>query len=421
MVRRRYFLLMLFAFACTAFGAAAQQAPEDLELERARLQAIRKNPDAYARLRDNLNAFLSSKKQDAVKKLDAELHAQSPGRQDRYLRALSRYADWLDRLKKSDPNAYRAIASAPDAAARLALIKDRRDGEWMETQPQALREQWSKLQGDARAKFVADKRQEERTRNQHWLIASRFWKELETKQILPARLSDFSYKPKKKDKDAKPKDPVDINPVRDYVDQYLLPQLTEAQKKQLEDAEGRWPDYPMALVALASKHPTALPTKQLPTKFKELPESVQRRFDKKANLPKAAKLVKEIRDYEGPNFASNFAKICKNAGVYPFGRQPEGNEYMACLFKHLTPPMQSFVEKQLIPAMKDHAADVRKLTDSEGKWPEYPVTIQELSAKYHLRPPWHILPDADKFHWDRYRPDKNAAIEQENPPNKVTE
>jgi hypothetical protein len=400
---------MLFLFACTALWAAAQQPQEDLEAERARLQAIRKNPEAYARLRDNLNAFEKSKKQDAVKKLDADLHSLPPARQDRYFRALGRYADWLDRLKKSDPNTFRAIASAPDAATRLALIKDQRDREWMETQPKAYREQWTKLQGDARGQFVADRRREERTRNHHWLIASRFWKELESKQALPARLSDFSYKPKKKDKDAK-KD-VEINPVKDYVDQYLLPQLTAAQKKQLEDAEGRWPDFPMALVALASKHPTALPPKQLPTRFKDLPESVQRRFDK--NAKKAAKLVKEIKDFEGPNFASNFAKICKTAGIYPFGRIPDGNEYLACLYKHLTPPMQKFVEKQLVPAMKDHAADVRKLADSEGKWPEYPVTIQELSAKYHLRPPWHILPDADRFHFDRYRPDKNAAVDLE--------
>jgi hypothetical protein len=418
MVRRHGFHLTLALFAATALWSAAQQAPDDLETPRLRLQAIRKNQEEYARLRENWNAFqkLSEKRQEAVKKLDMDLHALTPTKRERYTKALDRYVDWLDRLKKSDPNVYRAIAAAPDAATRLALIKDQRDREWMETQPKAYREQWTKLQGDARTKFVADRRQEERTRHQHWLVSSRFWKELETKQVLPARLADFAYKKGKKDKadGGKSKDLVEINPVKDYFDHYLAPSLSVADKKALEDAEGRWPDYPMALVAAAGKHPTALPPAKLPTTFDELPKPVQDRFDKKTGgTAKTVKLKNEIKRFEkSPSFASKFAEIAAAQKVV-FGRQPEGNEYMAAYFKSLTPPMQAFVSKELAPAMKNQPADERKLTNSEGQWPEYPKMIQELSAKYHLRPPWHILPDADKFHWDRYRPEKIDMPEPE--------
>ena len=97
--------------------------------------------------------------------------------------------------------------------------------------------------------FVAKLRQESRLRREQWVIAQRFWKELETKKELPCRLSDFSDK------------------VKSYVKDYLLPKLTEDEKKQLTGAEGRWPDYPLALVEIASKHPSALP----PLRSEELP------------------------------------------------------------------------------------------------------------------------------------------------------
>jgi hypothetical protein len=415
MFRRRCFLLMLALFAATAFFAAAQQPQEDVEPQRARLQAIRKNADEYARLRESWNAFQSQsdKRKDAVKKLDQDLHALNPTRQQRYSKVLVRYADWLDRLKKTDANAFKAIANAPDGAARLALVKDQRDREWMETQPKAIREQWAKLQGEARSKFVAERRQEERTRAQHWLVASRFWKELDNKQPLPARIGDFTYKAKKgaKDKDTgKIKDPVEVNPVKDYVDQYLFPFLTPAEKKQLDDAEGRWPDYPIALVAIASHHPTVLPPRT-PTKFKELPDSVQRRFDKKlGGTVKVAKVVAEIKQFEGPSFAHKFAQISLRENIL-FGKLPDGNEFMACGYKLLTPAMKQFVDKQLLPALNDQSADKRKYDESEGFWPDYPQVIQDLSNKYNLQPPWHIMPDADRFHWDRYRTDRFVAPE----------
>lgn len=424
MARWHGYYLMLMLFAATAFFAAAQQPQEDLEPQRVRLQAIRRNAEAYARLREQWNAFQnqSDKKREAVKKLDQELHAFEPGKQERLERVLARYADWLDRLKKTDPNAFNAIANAPDGNARLTLVKEQRDREWMESQPKAYREQWAKLQGEARAKFVAERRQEERIRSQHWLVASRFWKELETNKALPARMADFGYKKAKKDKtdSGKGKEFVETNPVKDYVDNYLVQNLTPADLKRLDDAEGRWPDYPMVLVSLASRHPTAMPPVKLPMKFEDLPKPVRSRFEKSKDTAKIFKAKNEIVRYEGPNFASKFAEIAAREKV-TFGKQPDGNEYMVANFKYLTPPMQSFVTKELMPAMKDDAADERKLIASEGKWPEYPKMIQELAIKYHLHAPWHILPDADRFHWDRYRTDRFVAPEPEKKDEKEAE
>ena len=56
--------------------------------------------------------------------------------------------------QEKDAAAYQAIATAFDAATRLQLIKDRRDQEWMESQPKPYRE--AKLAPADRAKYIAN-------------------------------------------------------------------------------------------------------------------------------------------------------------------------------------------------------------------------------------------------------------------------
>jgi hypothetical protein len=40
-----------------------------------------------------------------------------------------------------------------------------------------------------------------------------------------------------------------------------------------------------------------------------------------------------------------------------------------------------------------------------GKWPDYPLMIQELAQKHNLQPPWHYLPE-QRWKWDLYRNSK---------------
>ena len=256
MMRRRCYLLTILVFAGPVLWAVAQPTAEELEQNRRKLDAIRKNAEQLANLRENLQQFqaLSQKRQDKIVQLDHDLHEFPAAKQVRYFNVLERYADWLDQLRQSDPRVYQAIKNAPDAAVRLALIKDQRDREWMQTQPKAYREQWDKLQGEPRTAFVAKLRLDERQKHQQWVIAQRFWKELEAKKEMPSQLSDFSEK------------------VKTYVKEFLLPKLTDAEKNQLKSAEGRWPDYPVALVEMASKRPTALP----PLRIEELPRRLRR-------------------------------------------------------------------------------------------------------------------------------------------------
>ncbi len=410
MVRRHYFLLMLALFAATALWAAAQPTPDEAELRRARLEAIRKNPDQLERLRNNVNAFLNPtfKRKDAVVKLDQEMHELPPVRQARYWKVLERYADWLDQLKKKDPAAYQAINTAPDAATRLALIKDRRDREWMESQPIVFRAERAKLQGDERAKYVANLRADERKKHEHWVIAQRFAKELESSKALPlpCRLSDFGVVVKDKkgmpvlDEKGQPKQ---NNKVRDYVNDYLMRYLSDEEKDQLKNAEGIWPDFPQTLVAIASRHPSALPPlrpEDFPTGPDKLPAVIKARLNEKKGGGIKGKKKDELKPFEGrPEYGTHAVEVGTSRGNQPFDF-----EFWACNFNSLHAPMKEFVRDQLKPTLD--TKDQADLVSYEGKWPYYPQTIQDLARKHGLRPPWHILPEQEKWHWDRYRPER---------------
>ena len=281
--------------------------------------------------------------------------------------------------------------------ARLALIRELRDQLWMRSRPQTERETWDELQGEARAKYVKGPQAGKpgKRRHQQWLIASRAsGRELENKQPLPCRLTEFSGAS-----------------VQKYVNDYLLMMLSDAEKQQLIRAEGRWPDYPQTLVEIAAKHPSALPspTKDLPRHLDQLPAPIRQRvtFEKKGVGGKKSSLLPKLLPFDdSPSFASKVVEFGTKEGKVPFD-----HEFWACNFKALQPPMKEFVEHKLIPVLTDNA-DKKRLTDNEGRWPFYPLEIQLLSQKYNLTPPWHILPDSEKYKWDSYRPGKHADAER---------
>jgi hypothetical protein len=63
--------------------------------------------------------------------------------------------------------------------------------------------------------------------------------------------------------------------------------------------------------------------------------------------------------------------------------------------------MREFVDKKLVPVLD--ANEIQKLAEVSGKWPAYPLTIQEFSRKRGLQPPWHYLPEPDRWKWELYR------------------
>lgn len=389
MIRQYRLLLSIALFTGVALFAVAQGASDEAEQNRQRLETLRKNPELLAKLRANVQQFndLLDKRREKIIQLDQELHAWPPAKKARYFAVLERYADWLDQLRQDEPAVFKSIREAPNAEIRLAVIQERRDSEWMQSQPKAQQEEWKKLSGPARTEFVAKLRNEDRMRHYQWVVAQRFWKELETKKELPCRLSDFSDK------------------VKTYVKDYLLPKLTEKEKKKLADAEGHWPDYPMALVEIAGKRPTALPParpEEAPRNFADLPEPVRKYLTepKKPGTAKSKVLLKQYMQLNGdPHFASQVVALAAKDGKAIFDY-----EYLASSHKALLKPMKEYVDTKLMPVLREHPEDDRKLRDAHGKWPDYPDTIRELAQKHNLpAPPWHFLPEPERWKWDSYR------------------
>src|SRR5262249_55490431 len=66
-------------------------------------------------------------------------------------------------------------------------------------------------------------------------------------------------------------------------------------------------------------------------------------------------------------------------------------------------PMQVFLDPRGPFYQRLSPEEKEQLHEAKSKWPEYPLKIQELAARYGERPPWQTLPDADKHPWDKYR------------------
>src|SRR5207249_4156302 len=96
MKRRGQFLFSILLFAGTALWAVAQPSAEEFEQNRHKLDALRKNADQIARLRDNLKHFqaLTEKKQSSLVQLDHDMHDWPAAKKARYFGVLERYADW---------------------------------------------------------------------------------------------------------------------------------------------------------------------------------------------------------------------------------------------------------------------------------------------------------------------------------------
>jgi len=240
-----------------AFLALADSKVEEADGNRNQLEKWKADPEHYARLRQDLDAFLALpvERQAQLRELDHALHEEDSATYARLRRALERYHDWLQTLPEADRQKVENAATAQD---RLLLIKQLREQEWVSRLPKAVREELRKLPPDKQPAAIAELRKEERARRAEWRYAIRHWDELTQKRPPAARLKDFP------------------EPVQTYVKETLRPMLSREERERLDKAEGQWPLFPQTIVELSDKHPVHLPGPSTgPTRFAELPAEVQ--------------------------------------------------------------------------------------------------------------------------------------------------
>jgi hypothetical protein len=362
MRRPWWFPVLLGALIVAAPGLAVSDA-DDLDRNRRLLERWKADPEHHDRLQRDLRAFheLPAGRQDAMRRLDQQLHQDDSSAQARLWTALVRYHDWVERLPPAD----RAALLAAPPRERLARIRASREREWIEKLPARLRDEMTRLRGEPRAARLRELRAEERALRRTWLagpgpaLASG-----------PKRLTEMP------------------DAVQQFVENQLKPQLSAEEKKRLREAEGRWPDLPREILLLAERHPVLPP---LPS-----PRRTILRFDDLPGVVKAKIRRSLVERFEGrwPDFALAVVQAFRAA------RQQMPAPLGASRPADFPPLTRAFLTDKL-PGLVEPAqlAELKKL---EGVWPEYPRLLLQLARDHRFVIPGLTLPGPHEL-WDSAR------------------
>lgn len=373
--------------------ALSDPVPDEVEANRVRLLKVREDPAAHEALLRQTRDFLRlpEERREQLVLLDRELRRQEPAKRQRLTAVLKRYAAWQARLPEEDR---KRLDDAPDAQARLSVVRELRERGWVGRFPKAQRDQVARLHGRDRSNLIRKIRQQRQRQKDEWQLAFRFWDDLMRKAPLPTKLAEMPPE------------------VQTYFNEYLKPYLSPEEAAALDKAEGRWPDYPRALIALADSHPPALPGPTGPKRAGELPEQVKvllhKNVAKFRPMLKTAEevdklLAKLLRREEGkwPDFGTTVSDVARKFVVrLPYELWPSRPF-------DLSPSVRQFVEDRLKPSLTPD--ERRRLDAAVGSWPRYPLAIQELARRHNLRVPWQTLPGPPEL-WNKYRPDQPAPV-----------
>jgi hypothetical protein len=349
--------------------------PDELELNRRRLEKWRADPEHYQRLQRDLKAFweLPAEKRERLRQLDRHLHEGDSFTQKRLWAVMERYGAWLERLPESDRQ---RIDAAADGNERLGVIREIKDRQWVERQPLAVRRELDALAPEKRPVRIVALRKEERERRLTWQ------KELRkpTRPIeRPTRLAEFSLD------------------IQGYVRDVLQPMLSLEEKERLTQAEGAdWPQLARTMMELSEKHPPALPGRSTgPRYFRELAPDLRQAMPLMDLEPKYKQRLNSdsVRGH-WPEFAIAFTEIAREKKIElprQLGPSRPGE------FK---PPLGPWLRDALLPKLSPKERD--ELRRAEGHWPDYPKKLLELARKYKLDVPGMKLPGPKEF-WDKAR------------------
>jgi hypothetical protein len=340
------------------------------------------NPDDAAYLRRQYVWFqtLEPARQQQLRKLHDDFLALDDRDRDRLTRVLQAYNAWLARLPEADR---RRVLDAPTAAERLDVVRQFREREWVDALPRPYREEYARLDADARRQRVQEWRAEEAERREEWVLAQRHWPEFQPGKV-PAAFAP------------------DARTALEAFVRNLRENLSDAERRELDEAKAAADDfgnylwYALTVVRLADRHPI-LPGKVGPKTFDALPEEVKAylirndpHFKKKGIFPVGDGEVRDLRRAEGrwPEFALELTRYCQKKGLTLPVQLGDGRK------DDMPPEVRKFLGETLEPLLRKEKgkADLRALQDAEGKWPEYPKQIVDLARRHKVPIPGWTLP-----------------------------
>jgi hypothetical protein len=348
--------------------------PDELELNRRRLEKWRADPEHYQRLQRDLKAFweLPAEKRNQLRQLDRSLHEADSYTQKRLWAVLERYSNWLEHL--SAPQ--RKQIEDADRGDRLRLIKELREQQWVEKLPAVVRKELEGLAKEKRSARITALLKEEKERRLAWQKELR--NKLPRSIERPTRLVEFTPE------------------VQSYVKDVLRPMLSTEERSLIEQAEGGdWPQLARVLLELSEKHPVTLPwiPGQRPTKYAELHAELRSAMPHQPLEPRYKRRLQAVVG-KWPDFAIEFTKIAREKKI-ELPRQLGPSR--PAEFK---PALDRWLKDTLLPKLTKEEKEA--LRRAEGQWPEYPRKLKELAHKHELAIPGQSLPGPKEF-WDKAR------------------
>ena len=373
----RVLLITAFAAAAPVLCYSEQPTSDEAEANARLLERWRSDPEHYARLQSDFRAFtqLPAEKQERLRQLDQELHNTDSITQKRLWSVMERYTAWYDHLSEADQ---RKIDQATDRHARLLIVKQYRENQWLARQPQKVRDDLGKLAPDKRGEEITKQRRDERQRLTAWMRAMHVGKATTPAQpTKPVRASDF---------------PSDTT---QFINEVLKPQLTATEREHLKALEGKWPYYARMVLELSDKdeYQSKLPGPSTgPAIFERLPGEYKTLFENKSdNLPQAVRR----KATHWPEYAIAVTEEARKKNTtlppekqvkLPLGpAQPKDFAALVKQFLETTLPAQ-LTEKEK-----------KELKEAEGRWPEYPQKVLELATKHKLDVPMMRMPNAAEW------------------------
>jgi hypothetical protein len=286
----------LLIVALVALPAGWSDQGSELADRRRQIQTWKEtDPERYHRLlrHEALFQSLSPEQQAKIRRFDEQFQAEPPEVRDRLLHVLGEYVSWLTRLPEADRE---RILQISDTSQRLQVIREIKERQWIESQPPTRLSQWQKTPPAERSALVARWRQEDKQRAEE-LAETRRWEALGrvvrpfenlppleeltvfvTQHLLPMLSPEEKARLRPKEPEAR-RNPMswfativelsDRHPVLSLKPQYLTRKELPAEYRDVLEkppktippqqvrsalarlpAEGKWPDFPVAVSRL---------------------------------------------------------------------------------------------------------------------------------------------------------------------------
>jgi len=326
-------------------------------------------------------------RQQAVRELDKQLHAQPPAARDRLVRVLEAYAAWLDRLPEAER---RRVLAAATPELRLGVIRELREQQWIDSLPATQRARLTGLSSARKAELIGQWKRAEAERRDEWEDVRR------NADAIAANLVPW---------------PFDSEPMRKAVVEFMRVTFQTDEPKKCRLTANELDRHTAALAAAEKNggwawYAYGRETFTIARKYEYLllpePADPKLRYDDFSDLPSSYTarinpvLRKKLVPHAGkwPDFAlelhDELRSVKGGGGPLP----PLGPARVS----DFQDPVRTFWEKELSPKLSPQERGMLRM--QENRWPEYPREFMRLARQHDLSVPGVTLPGSPRT-WDR--------------------